>query len=147
MITAGHLWLPAAGTGYERTPVWRGVMGDRGGIITGWLLQLLAILAVIAVIAYEGLAIGVTAVSAEDNAREFARAARDAYRTGDMVAATEGAEEVSRTHGVEVVAVEVDGDSLVATIDKQARTLLVHRIGPLEDLSTQRATARARVRP
>lgn len=120
---------------------------ERGDIITGWLVQLLAVLAVIALIAYEVLAIGITAVSADDTAREVARAARDAYRTGDLLTAQVAAQEVSRTHGVDVVSVEIDGDDVVVVVEKQAKTLLVHRVGFLDDLSTQRATSRSRIRP
>lgn len=107
---------------------------DRGDIIASWLLPRLAILAVIAVSAYEVLAIGVTAVSADDSAREVARAARDAYRTGGQPAAQAAAEEVGLTRGVDLVAVEIDGDDVVAVVDEQARTLLVHQVGFLDGL-------------
>lgn len=118
---------------------------EAGDVITSWLVQILLVLAVIGLIAYEILSVAITNVSLDDNAREVARAARDAYR-GDqsLDETTATAEEVAATHGVTVVGVAVDGDVLVIDLRKRAPTLLVHRVGPLEDVAT--ATTSRRIR-
>ena len=125
----------------------RGANREGGGIITGWLLQLGLILAVISLLVYEVVAIGVAAVGVDDTAREVARIARDAYRTDRAVTAAHqtAAAAVDDPNTGIVSLEEVDGD-LVVTLHRQARTLLVHRIGPLEDLATATATRRVRWR-
>ena len=87
------------------------VHDQHGGVVTGWLVQMLAILAVIGLIIYEVVSIMVSNVSADDSAREVARAARDAYRVEQSIdLAEERAEEVAGTR--EVVVTSVNGASL-----------------------------------
>lgn len=116
---------------------------EQGEIITGWLFKMLLTVAVLAFIAYEVISIGVTTVALDDNAREVARAARDAYRSDQSVeAATEAAVAVADLHGAEVVALEDEEEDLVITLERQAPTLLTHRIGPLEDFTRASVTTR-----
>ncbi|MBW3618703.1 MAG: hypothetical protein KY461_00525 [Actinobacteria bacterium] len=117
---------------------------EHGGIVTGWLFQLLIIMAIIGVLGHEVISIGVTSVNLEDDARDVAVAARDAYGRGDLDAAKEAAAAAASQLDAELLSLEVDGETLVATVTKQADTFFVHRIGPLEDLTTP--TARGRVR-
>lgn len=122
--------------------------GEQGDIITGWLFRLLAFMAVLVVVGYEVISIGLNVVTLDDNAREVARAARDAYRVeGSLDDAEDAAQEVADLHGVEVVGLVEDGDDLIVTLEKQAPTLLVHRVGPLEDLATSTTDSRIVVRP
>jgi hypothetical protein len=121
---------------------------ERGGIITGWLVQMLAILAVIGLIVYEVVSIMVTSVTADDSAREVARAARDAYRVEQSIEqAEQSALEVAETRDVAVTSVGEDDGFLVVEVERQAPTLLVHRIGPLEELATTNAQSRVRWAP
>jgi hypothetical protein len=121
--------------------------GERGDIISRWLLQMLAIMAVISLVAYEVIALGLTTLSADDAAREVARAARDAYRVEQSLDRAEAtAQEAARSHDATLVAVDEDGDVLSVTVEKRAQTLLVHRIGPLSDVANRPATSRVRVR-
>lgn len=121
---------------------------ESGGIITGWLFQIVLVVAVLALIAYEALSIGIAAIALDDNAREVARAARDAYRVeGTLAHAEERAREAALPLGVEVVAVEEGDDELVVTLSRDAPTLLVHRIGPLEDLATATKTTTIVLQP
>lgn len=116
---------------------------EQGEIITGWLLKMLLTVAVLAIIAYEVISIGVTTVALDDNAREVARAARDAYRSSQSLeAATEAAVAVADLHNAEVVALEDEGEELVITLQRQAPTLVTHRIGPLEDFTMASVTTR-----
>jgi hypothetical protein len=131
------------GGGVRRSRGAMAASSQTGDVITRWLFQILAITAVIALIVYELLAVVVTNVSLDDNAHEVARAARDAYRgerSLDQTMTT--AEEVAATHGVTVTGVAADGDDLVIDLEKRASTLLVHRIGPLEDLATATTSRR-----
>lgn len=120
------------------------VASEVGGIITGWLVQLLVVMAIIGVLAYEAISIGVTTVNLEDDARDVAVAARGAYGQGDLKAAEEAATAAASRIGVELVSVEIVDAFIVAHVTTQADTIFVHRIGPLEDLTTP--TARGRIR-
>lgn len=124
------------------------VHGREGGIVTGWLIQLVVFMAVLALVAYEVITVAVTAINLEDDAREVARAAAQAYGSRQNLAAATGAAETVASElevGLEAVS-EVDGTIRVDVV-KTADTLLVHRLGPLEDLARTSATGRARWRP
>lgn len=124
------------------------VHGDeQGDIISRWLFQMLATMAVLALIAYEIIAVGVMAVRVDDIAREVARTTRDAYRVEQSLdRARAAAAEHARSRDATVVAVDEEGDVLSVTLEKRARTLVVHRLGPLEDLVTPAATRRVPLR-
>lgn len=116
---------------------------EQGEIITGWIFKLVLVVAVLGFVAYEGLSIVVTTVALDDNAREVARAARDAYRVEpSLEEAAERAQQVADLHGAELVELEEDGDELILTLQRQAPTLVLHRIGPLEDLTMATVTTR-----
>jgi hypothetical protein len=117
--------------------------GERGDIITSWLVQLLVFLAVVAFVAYEVVAVVATTISLDDTAREVARAARDEYRAErSLERATTAAAEVAELRDVELVAVQEEDDELVVTLSRLAPTLVVHRIGPLEELARVSASSR-----
>jgi hypothetical protein len=116
---------------------------EDGGIITGWLFQLLLILAVISVLVYEVVAIGVARVALDDTARDVARVARDSYRADrSLTGARAAAEDAAADDRADVVGLEEADGELVVTLSGQARTLLLHRVAPLEDLATATATRR-----
>lgn len=117
-----------------------------GGIVTGWLMQLLVLMALIGLVGHELISIGVTSVNLEDDARDVAVAARDAYGRGDLKGAEEAAAAAAERLGVELVTLEADDAFLVATVTTQADTFFVHRIGPLEDLTTPTSEGRVRWR-
>jgi hypothetical protein len=117
---------------------------ERGDILWSWLVRLCLVMAVLSLVTYEVVSVAVSTVALDDRAREVARAARDEYRV-ERASAT--ATEVARTHGAEVTAVTEDGDLLVIELEKQAPTLIVHRLGPLDELTTTTATSRIRWTP
>lgn len=122
-----------------------GSKDEDGGIVTGWLVQMLAVLAVIGLIAFEVISIAVSTVSTDDSAREVARAVRDAYRVEQSIAQAERtAREVAETQEVVVTSVGEQDGFLTVEVERQASTLLVHRIGPIEDLATTSAQSRVR---
>lgn len=118
---------------------------DAGGIITGWLMQMLVFMAVVGVLVYEIGSIGVTAVGLDDISRDVARAAALNYReTRNLAKATAAAQERAEEFEVQiVVGPEVDDGDVVVTVSEQAPTLLVHRVGFLEDFSRPSVTGRA----
>ena len=116
---------------------------ESGDIITGWLIQLVIFLAVLAFVAFEAITVVVTNVSLDDTAREVARAARDEYRVARSIeVATATATEVAALREARVVEVtEQDGD-LIVELGKDAPTLVIHRIGPLQNLVNVTTSAR-----
>lgn len=116
---------------------------ESGGIISSWLIQLLTFLAVLSFVAYEGISVLVTTVSLDDTAREVARATRDEYRmTRSIEVATATAVEVAAVRDARVLEVtEEDGD-LVVELRRDAPTLVIHRVGPLQDLTKVTTSAR-----
>jgi hypothetical protein len=123
-------------------------MDERGDILWSWLVRLCLVMAVLSLVTYEVVSVAVSTVALDDRAREVARAARDEYRVErSLERASATATEVARTHGAEVTAVTEDGDLLVIELEKQAPTLIVHRLGPLDELTTTTATSRIRWTP
>lgn len=120
---------------------------EDGGIVTGWLLQLVVIMAILGLVGHEVISIAVTSINLEDDARDVALAARGAYGRGDLTAAEEAARTAAEELDVQLIGVEADDTSIFATVTKQADTFLVHRIGPLEDLTTPTARGSVRWRP
>jgi hypothetical protein len=123
---------------------WRVQDGD---IITSWLLQVVAFLAVVALVVHEVVAIGVAHVSVDETGRDAARVAAAAYADHRSLARTEEAVRAALgDRAAELAGLEVDDEELVLTLSRTARTLLVHRVGPIEDLATTSTTRRVRWR-
>jgi len=117
-----------------------------GGIVTGWLLRLVATMAVLAVVVFEIGAVVVASVDADDAAGEVARAATVAYRsTGSLVEAETSGQAVADERSVQLRSLEEDGTALVVVVERSAGTLLLHRFGPTEDLATRSATRRVEI--
>jgi len=113
----------------------RAATGDAGGIVIGWLTKLIVSLAVFAVIVFDGLAVGVGALHATDDANSAADAASAAYHSDPNVQlAYEAAETWATQHGEQALTsgFQVDPDGRVhLTLIKHVTTLLLYRIGPL----------------
>lgn len=121
--------------------------GQRGEI-SNWLVQMLVVLAVVGLIVYEAVALGLAAVQVDELAREVARVARDEYRAEEsLTRARAVAEETAGDEEATVTSFDAAEGSLSVTIEKQANTLVVHRIGPLADRLTPSATRRADLQP
>jgi hypothetical protein len=121
---------------------------EDGGIITGWLLQLVVILAVVGLLAHEVIAFGVAAVHLDDTGREVGLVARDVYRSDRSLPLARAAVERELADGaVELNSIEVVGEELVVTFTMRARTLVVHRVAPLQELATASSTRRVGWKP
>lgn len=113
-----------------------------GDILFRWLFQLVMVMAVIAFVGYEGISIAVTHLTLDEDARQVAVATRSAYRDGrDVERATEAGLAAAEEQGIEVTEVTTTGDdeALVFDLERAASTLIVHRIGWLDQLSVARA--------
>lgn len=116
--------------------------GQAGGIVTGWLLQLMLWLAVLAVVVFEIGAVVVASVDADSAAGEVARAAVVAYRSsGSLADAETAAEAVADGRSVELMGLEEDGTTMTVEVGRDAGTLLLHRLALTEEL-TQRTASR-----
>lgn len=116
---------------------------ESGGIISSWLIQLLVFLAVLSLVAYEVISVLVTSVSLDDTAREVARATRDEYRVARSIeVATATAVEVAAVRDARVLEVTEEDNDLVVRLQRDAPTLVIHRIGPLQDLTKVTTSAR-----
>ena len=118
---------------------------ERGGIITGWLVKLVVSLALVGVVAFEAGAILVARVGVESTALDAAgEAADELKRTGDEKAAEAAARALVEKEGaqLEAFAVVENGGAVVVTVSKEASTLLVDRIGFIEDWAIARSTRR-----
>jgi hypothetical protein len=119
-----------------------------GGIITGWLLQLVVVMSVLGLIGYEAITVAITSINLDDDARAVAIQARDAYRAdNDLRAAEAAAETAAERVEVELVSVDADDDNVYATVAGTADTLLLHRIEALDSVTAPTARGRARWRP
>lgn len=124
------------------------VHDERGGIITGWLIQLVVTMAVVGLVAYELISIAVTSVNLDDDAREVAQAAQEAYRSQDNLdEATATAAQQADELGVTLEALRIEGDFLVVEVSDEAPTLVTQHIGPLKDYTRPHAERQIRWQP
>lgn len=121
---------------------------EDGGIVTGWLLQLVLVMALLGVLGYEAISVAVTTITLDDTARRVAAEARDAYRSGnDLRSARAAAEAAAEQREVELLELEADDADVHVTVADEASTLFVHRIAALDSVTHPTARGRARWRP
>lgn len=119
--------------------------GERGDIISGWLVQLLVFMAVVGLLGYEVLSLAITSLTLDGDAEQVADVASDAYgRDENDRASRDAATAEAETRGAELVDLVVDGDWVEVTVVKDAPTLVVHRIPGLDGLGDVAATRRSR---
>lgn len=126
-----------------------GHAGDRGDIISSWLIKLSISLALVGLVAFDGLSLLSTQVSLTDQAVLSARRGADAVEASQDLRAVYAAidtaarkEQPANTVAPERVLVRPDG-SVTVTVDRTATTLLLQRLGPLADWTERSATATA----
>lgn len=118
---------------------------EAGGIISGWLVQLVVLMAVLAFIGHDVLAVMITSVSLDNTARDVATAAAQAYaESRSEPAATAAGMEQADALGAELVSLQVDALNVKAVVATRAKTWWAHRVGPLEDLVTPTTTVTKR---
>jgi hypothetical protein len=121
--------------------------GDRGDIVLGWLTRLVAVLAVLGLVAFDGIAVAQAHFQAADRATTAANAAADTYRTSHSVQAAYNAAAATLTGDdtieTKTFTVATDG-TVTLRLHHIAKTLLLHRIGPIKDWTDAVETGEAR---
>lgn len=129
----------------------RCALDDRGGIVVGWLTKLALVLGLLGLVAFDGISLGVAKVSAADAAQTAARDASQQVTPGKtydptalLQAARSEIDPAVYTLDPSDITVAADG-SVSVTVHREATTLLLYRVGPLEHLVhiTAQATGRA----
>src|SRR6476646_4112317 len=105
--------------------------GDRGDIVLGWLVRVVALLAVVGVMAFDGLSIASSRLSIEDQASDAARAAADTWATGHNAqnafdSAWRSATEANATNELNPKTFSVDRSGIAhVTVTRTAPTFVV----------------------
>lgn len=111
-------------------------MRDSGSIVVGWLAKLALVLGLLGLVAYDGLAVVIANFHAADRANAAAGEAADEIKRtrGDVQRAYDAATRaVDSGDTVETESFTVRRDGVVDLyVDRDAKTLWLHRIGPLE---------------
>ena len=105
--------------------------GERGGIVTGWLLKLIVSIAIVGVVAFEAGAVVVAHVTAESAANDIATEAGFVVgRGGRADDAKDAARAEAAKHGVTLTgfSVTADREFVSVQIEKKAKTLVLHRL-------------------
>ncbi|HEX9695952.1 MAG TPA: hypothetical protein VGB64_06520 [Actinomycetota bacterium] len=125
-------------------------IGDqRGGIITGWLLRLIIGLVLLGLVFFEAGAVVVARVGVDGTAQTASREAALIYGTSkNPDVARNEAEKAAVQGGARVVefTISPDGQEVTVTLERIAKTFVIHKIGPLKKFATVRASDTATVR-
>ena len=125
-----------------------GLSGDRGDIIVGWFAKIAVVLAIVGVLGFEATSIGVAHVQTADLAKSAARAgSREWQRSKDIQRAYDAAEAVALAEAgtVDPKSFKVDPDATVTlTVEKEASTLLLYRVGATKKWTKIRETAQGK---
>lgn len=106
----------------------------------GWLTKLVVLFAVLGVLAFDGFQVMVGSFGAADDATTAARAAADSFRVDRDVQKAYDAAVLSLVEKpydvVETQTFKIGADGRVdLVVSREPKTLWMHRIGPLKDLS------------
>ncbi|HVL90686.1 MAG TPA: hypothetical protein VM841_10685 [Actinomycetota bacterium] len=122
---------------------------QRGGIITGWLVRLAVSLLLLGLAFFEAGAVIVARVGVDGTAQTAAREAALVYgNSRDPQAAEAEAAKAARQGGARLVefTISTEGKQVTVTLERTAKTFVIHKIGPLEKFATTRASDTADVR-
>jgi hypothetical protein len=109
---------------------------DDGSIVLGWLTKLVVLFAVVGVLLFDGIAIAVNNVTAQDEANLAAQAAADSYKsTHDLQAAFTAAVAAASDDNEKVLprsfVINPDG-SVHLVLRRETRTLVLHHVGAFQ---------------
>lgn len=122
---------------------------QRGGIITGWLLRLVIGLLLLGVVVFEFGAVVIARVGVDGTAQTAAREAALVYGSGrGAEAAQEEAANKAKEGGATLAefSISQDGTEVTVTLERTAKTFIIHKIGALKKYATVRASDTATVR-
>ena len=114
---------------------------DERGIIVGWLGKLAIGFAVIAVLLFDGGSILINFFTLDSTADEIAIKLTTGLTSQELseVRLKPQAEELAKEVGARLIDLRIEGNLVHVTLRRRADTLVVGRIGPIEDWA--RATA------
>jgi hypothetical protein len=129
---------------------------DERGLVVAWLVRVLVVIGLIGVVLFDAGSIGVNFFTLDGTADEIALEVSTLASTGappvpnlqcnrrSRVPACIPVYAVAREHGVRVVSASYDQEGVFhIKLRRTADTLLVERIGPIEDWATATASAQA----
>ncbi|HVF21286.1 MAG TPA: hypothetical protein VNA14_13750 [Mycobacteriales bacterium] len=125
-----------------------GLSEDRGDIILGWFTKIAIILAVVGVFGFEATSIGVAHVQTQDLAKAAAReGSREWQKSKDVQRAYQVADAVAAAKNGSIdplnFIVANDG-SVTVTVEKEASSVLLFRLGATKKWTEIRETAEAK---
>jgi hypothetical protein len=112
--------------------------GDGGDIVLGWLTRIMVFLTAAGLILFDAIAVATTHVSVADSGSYAARQASEKWQeTKDLQLAYDTAvataTEQNANNRIDPKSIKIDADDTVhLTISRDAATLLLQRIGPIE---------------
>jgi hypothetical protein len=128
---------------------------DESGLIVSWLVRIVVVLALVGVVLFDAGAIAVNFFTLDGTADEVALAVSSDIATGAIPVpnlectrrstqpACRAVYEVGRAEDVRIVSASFDQEGVFhVELKRTADTLIVGRIGPIEDWATATATAR-----
>jgi len=119
---------------------------ERGGIITGWIIRLLIGVAIAGLALFETGAVIVNLVSTDSLASRAAEAAAESYaRDGSTTKARQACERRAEEAGADCIELTVRRSTVSARVRKVAPTLVIDKIGPIEQYATAEAEASAEI--
>lgn len=122
---------------------------QRGGIITGWLLRMVIGLILLGLVFFEAGSIVVARIGVDGTTKTAAREAALVYGNGrDAEAARAEAEKAATQGGARLVEFTIsnDGQEVTVTLERTAKTFVIHKIGALKKYAKVRASDTAAVR-
>lgn len=124
------------------------IAGDRGDIVTAWLIKLVVGLGVAGVLAYDVVSFGVTRFQVEDDAQQAARVASQTYSGGkNLQQAYDSAlaSVVGKGDTIDTVSFAVDSrGSVTLKLSRKVPSLFVQKIPQLKDWTIATSTVTSR---
>lgn len=123
-------------------------MATETGQVSSWVLKLILGVAIVGFLLIEFGSVVITRLQAGDVAGQTAQEAGFTYDRGNLEAAEARAEAYAEENDAEFVDLELrrEDEEICVTVRKTASTIVIHRIGFLEDLTESEASECAPLR-
>jgi hypothetical protein len=125
-------------------------LSDERGIVLGWIIRIILGIALAGVLLYEGGAVVISSVNADNAARSAAQEAVATFaHSHNLDEAKKDAAKQAAAEGAVLVSFSADSKGVggqsqaTVTVRKTAKTLFIHKIGFLKRFSTTTATSTA----
>jgi hypothetical protein len=115
---------------------------ERGAIVSGGVVKAAVVLAIVGVSVFDGMALVINRIQLDDIAGSALRAGLQAWESPATVRSAVEAR-LEREEDVRLDDLEVSRDHVELTVSRPARTLVLHRIGPIADATETAVTKEA----